>query len=127
MPAAPPRPVRHPPPPTGGREGALPLDQVLQGDCVEVLGRFPPASFDLVFADPPYNLQLKQELWRPNQTRVAGVDDDWDRFVSFAEYDGFTRAWLSACRRVLKPTGSLWGIGTHHNISRAGAILRDLV
>ncbi|MBM2844583.1 MAG: putative modification methylase [Anaerolineales bacterium] len=126
MPAAPPRTVRNRPPPTGAREGALPLDQVLQGDCVEVLGRLPQASVDMVFADPPYNLQLTQELWRPNQTRVAGVDDDWDRFASFAEYDAFTRAWLSACRRVLKPTGSLWVIGTYHNIYRVGAILQDL-
>src|SRR3989337_2102856 len=126
MPAAPPRTVRNRRLPIRGREAALPLDQILQGDCVEVLGRLPKASFDLVFADPPYNLQLTQELWRPNQTRVAGVDDDWDRFASFAEYDAFTRAWLSACRRVLKPTGSLWVIGTYHNIYRVGAILQDL-
>src|SRR3989304_2930662 len=126
MPGAPPRSVRNRPPPTGGREGALPLDQVLQGDCVEVLGRLPPASFDLVFADPPYNLQLTQELWRPNQTRVAGVDDDWDRFASFADYDAFTRAWLAASRRGRNRTGSLWVIGTYHNIYRVGAILQDL-
>src|SRR3989304_465492 len=126
MPGAPPRSVRNRPPPTGGREGALPLDQVLQGDCVEVLGRLPPASFDLVFADPPYNLQLTQELWRPNQTRVAGIDDDWDRFASFAEYDAFTRAWLSACRRGLKPPGSPWGLRPSHNIYRVGAILQGL-
>jgi modification methylase len=80
----------------------------------------------LVFADPPYNLQLKQELWRPNQTRVDAVDDEWDRFASFEEYDRFTRAWLSACRRVLKDTGTLWVIGSYHNIYRVGAILQDL-
>lgn len=108
------------------REAALPLDQILQGDCVEVLGRLPQGSVDTVFADPPYNLQLTQELWRPNQTRVDAVDDAWDRFSSFEEYDAFSRAWLAACRRVLKPTGSLWVIGTYHNIYRVGAILQDL-
>ena len=125
MPGAPSRTVRNRPPPTGGRE-ALPLDEILQGDCVDVLSRLPQASVDMVFADPPYNLQLTQDLWRPNQTRVEGVDDAWDRFASFAEYDAFTRAWLSACRRVLKPTGSLWVIGTYHNIYRVGSILQDL-
>jgi modification methylase len=104
----------------------LALDQILQGDCIEVLGRLPEACVDLVFADPPYNLQLTQELWRPNQTRVNGVDEAWDRFANFAEYDAFTRDWLAACRRILKPTGSLWVIGTYHNIYRVGAILQDL-
>jgi modification methylase len=106
--------------------GDLPVDRIVQGDCLEVLPGLPAASVDLVFADPPYNLQLSQELWRPNQTRVDGVDDEWDRFASFADYDDFTRAWLSACRRVLKPAGSLWVIGTYHNIYRVGAILQDL-
>jgi modification methylase len=104
----------------------LPLNQVLQGDCLEILQRLPPESVDLVFADPPYNLQLRQELWRPNMTRVDGVDEDWDQFSSFAAYDEFTRAWLAACRRLLKPTGALWVIGTYHNIFRVGAILQDL-
>jgi len=104
----------------------LPLDQVLQGDSLEVLASLPPESVDLVFADPPYNLQLRQELWRPNQTRVAAVDDDWDQFSGFAAYDRFTRAWLSACRRVLKRTGTLWVIGTYHNIFRVGTALQDL-
>ncbi len=104
----------------------LPLDQILAGDCVEVLASFPEGSIDLVFADPPYNLQLQHELWRPNMTRVDAVDDAWDKFGSFAEYDAFTRAWLSACRRVLKDTGTLWVIGTYHNIHRVGAILQDL-
>ena len=81
---------------------------------------------DLVFADPPYNLQLQQELWRPNMTQVDAVDDDWDQFAGFAEYDRFTRAWLSACRRVLKDTGTIWVIGSYHNIYRVGAILMDL-
>ena len=105
---------------------SLPLDEILQGDCVQVLGRLPEASVDMVFADPPYNLQLSQPLWRPNQTFVEGVDDDWDRFASLEEYDAFTRAWLAACRRVLKPTGTLWVIGSYHNIYRVGAILQDL-
>jgi modification methylase len=109
-----------------GHPPSLPLDRILEGDCVEVLGRLPEASVDLVFADPPYNLQLSQELWRPNQTRVEGVSDDWDRFESFAAYDAFTRSWLTAVRAVLKPSGSLWVIGTYHNIFRVGAILQDL-
>jgi modification methylase len=104
----------------------LPLDQVIHGDCLEVLASLPEASIDLVFADPPYNLQLSQELWRPNMTRVDAVDDAWDRFGSFAEYDAFSREWLSACRRVLKESGTLWVIGTYHNIYRLGAILQDL-
>jgi DNA modification methylase len=90
------------------------------------LSRIPENSIDLVFADPPYNLQLKQELWRPNMTRVDAVDDDWDRFDSFSEYDRFTRKWLAACRRVLKETGTIWVIGTYHNIFRVGSILQDL-
>jgi len=104
----------------------LPIDQALQGDCVETLSGFPPESVDLVFADPPYNLQLHQELWRPNMTRVDAVDNEWDRFDSFADYDAFTSAWLEACRRVLKPSGTLWAIGTYHNIFRVGSILQDL-
>jgi modification methylase len=108
------------------RSNRLPLDQVLEGDCIELLAEFPEASIDLVFADPPYNLQLSHELWRPNQTRVDGVAEAWDRFADFAAYDAFTRAWLEACRRVLKPSGSLWVIGTYHNIFRVGAILQDL-
>ncbi len=81
---------------------------------------------DLVFADPPYNLQLGGELYRPNNTRVAGVDDDWDRFVGFEAYDAFTRDWLAECQRVLKDTGTLWVIGSYHNIFRVGATLQDL-
>jgi modification methylase len=79
-----------------------------------------------VFADPPYNMQLGGDLWRPNQTKVDAVNDDWDKFGSFAEYDAFTKAWLSAARRVLKDTGTLWVIGSYHNIYRVGAILQDL-
>ncbi|PWH20817.1 MAG: DNA methyltransferase [Ardenticatenia bacterium] len=104
----------------------LPLDQVVLGDCVEVLERLPPDSIDLIFADPPYNLQLRQELWRPNSTRVDGVDDEWDRFSDFAAYDAFTEAWLRACQRVLKSTGTIWVIGTYHNIFRIGRLMQDL-
>ena len=85
-----------------------------------------PARVDLVFADPPYNLQLEGRLTRPDQSEVDAVDDDWDKFASFAAYDDFTRAWLLACRRVLKPNGALWVIGSYHNIFRVGAILQDL-
>jgi site-specific DNA-methyltransferase (adenine-specific) len=105
---------------------ALPLDQVIIGDCIEVMNRLPERCVDLIFADPPYNLQLQQELYRPNLTRVDAVDDEWDRFESFEAYDQFTTAWLTAARRVLKDTGTLWVIGTYHNIFRIGKILQDL-
>jgi len=101
-------------------------DQILLGDCTEILSQLPEHSVDLVFADPPYNLQLSQELWRPNHTRVNGVEDKWDKFASFEEYDQFTHLWISGCRRILKDTGTLWVIGTYHNIYRVGAILQDL-
>jgi site-specific DNA-methyltransferase (adenine-specific) len=104
----------------------LNLDQIILGDCIEILAQLPENSVDLVFADPPYNLQLSQELWRPNRTLVEAVNDEWDKFTSFEEYDQFTRSWLSSCRRVLKDTGTLWVIGTYHNIYRVGAILQDL-
>jgi len=104
----------------------LSLDKILHGDCVEVLGTLPEKSIDLIFADPPYNLQLSQELWRPNMTKVDAVDDDWDQFSSFEDYDVFSRAWLTACHRVLKDTGTIWVIGSYHNIFRIGAIMQDL-
>jgi modification methylase len=111
----------------GEKGGAkLPLDRIIVGDCIEALGALPEASVDLVFADPPYNLQLNNELFRPDNSRVDGVDEDWDKFGSFAAYDAFTRDWLAACRRVLKPAGSLWVIGSYHNIFRVGSILQDL-
>ena len=104
----------------------LPLDQVIHGDCLAVLPTLPERSVDLIFADPPYNLQLRQELWRPNMTRVDAVRDEWDQFSDFAAYDRFTRAWLTECRRVLKDTGTLWVIGSYHNIHRVGSTLLDL-
>ena len=105
---------------------ALPLDRIIKGDCVAELNKLPPKSVDLVFADPPYNLQLDGKLTRPDQSKVDGVDDEWDRFASFADYDAFTRNWLRGCRRVLKPGGALWVIGSYHNIFRVGTILQDL-
>jgi len=104
----------------------LPRNTILQGNCIDVLANFPDKSVDLVFADPPYNLQLSQELLRPDSSVVDAVDDDWDHFESFSAYDEFSRAWLSACQRVLKDTGSLWVIGSYHNIYRIGSILQDL-
>lgn len=102
------------------------LDHIYQGDCRDILARLPEKSVDLIFADPPYNLQLQGALLRPNQTLVDAVDDDWDQFADFAAYDQFTREWLSACRRVLKDNGTLWVIGSYHNIYRVGSILQDL-
>src|SRR5690554_4378589 len=102
------------------------LNTIIKGDCVAALNRLPEKSVDVVFADPPYNLQLEGELRRPDQSRVDAVDDDWDRFDSFAAYDAFTRAWLLAVRRVLKPNGTIWVIGSYHNIFRVGAIMQDL-
>ncbi len=102
------------------------VDRIITGDCIAELRALPRECADLVFADPPYNLQLEGELMRPNNTRVAGVDDDWDKFADFAAYDAFTRDWLTACRDVLKPDGALWVIGSYHNIFRVGAQLQDL-
>jgi modification methylase len=102
------------------------LDTIIQGDCVAALEKLPARSVDLVFADPPYNLQLAGELTRPDQSKVDAVDDAWDKFADFGAYDAFTRAWLLACRRILKPDGALWVIGSYHNIFRVGTILQDL-
>src|SRR5246127_2002896 len=100
--------------------------RVLVGDCVAELEKLPASCVDLVFADPPYNLQLQGDLKRPDDSRVDAVDDAWDKFASFAAYDDFTRAWLLACRRVMKPNATLWVIGSYHNIFRVGALLQDL-
>jgi modification methylase len=110
---------------TDGRAGALPLNRVLGGDCIEVMRSLPAASVDLVFADPPYNLQLRGELHRPDNSLVDAVDDAWDRFPSFEAYDRFTRDWLAAARRLLKPHGAIWVIGSYHNIFRLGTALQD--
>ncbi|MGH6796363.1 MAG: site-specific DNA-methyltransferase [Methylocella sp.] len=109
----------------GQAPGALPLDEIIEGDCMEEMPRLPPECVDLVFADPPYNLQLESHLSRPDQSLVAGVDDDWDKFASFSDYDNFTRAWLTAVRRVMKKDATIFVIGSYHNIFRAGSILQD--
>jgi modification methylase len=103
----------------------LPLNQIVAGDCIDVMNSLPAGSVDLIFADPPYNLQLKGELHRPDNSRVDAVDDHWDQFSSFAAYDKFTREWLAAARRLLKPTGAIWVIGSYHNIFRVGSALQD--
>jgi modification methylase len=111
---------------TPDSDSAAPSDRVLVGDCIPLLGEIAAGSVDLVFADPPYNLQLQNDLKRPDDSKVDAVDDDWDQFASFADYDAFTRAWLGACRRVMKPHATLWVIGSYHNIYRVGALLQDL-
>lgn len=103
-----------------------PLNQILQGNCIEILNSLPENSVDLVFADPPYNLQLQNDLYRPDQSKVDAVNNHWDKFSSFAAYDEFTLAWLRASQRVLKETGTIWVIGSYHNIYRVGAIMQDL-
>ena len=104
---------------------SLPLDQILPGDCVEVMNALPAGSVDLIFADPPYNLQLKGDLHRPDNSLVDAVDDAWDRFGSFGAYDAFTRDWLAAAHRLLKPDAAIWVIGSYHNVFRVGATLQD--
>jgi modification methylase len=103
----------------------LPLDEILVGDCLTLLRSLPPASVHCIFADPPYNLQLAGSLHRPDNSLVDAVDDEWDRFADFAAYDAFSRAWLAECRRVLRRDGTLWVIGSYHNIFRLGSILQD--
>ncbi|MEO1548820.1 MAG: site-specific DNA-methyltransferase [Pseudomonadota bacterium] len=110
---------------TTGAVAKLPRDTILAGDCIQVMRGLPEGSVDLIFADPPYNLQLKGELHRPDNSRVDAVDDAWDQFSSFAAYDAFSRAWLAEARRVLKPDGAIWVIGSYHNIFRLGTALQD--
>ena len=101
-------------------------NRILVGECLALLATLPDRSVDMVFADPPYNLQLGGDLLRPNHTRVDGVDEEWDKFTDFAAYDAFTRAWLAEARRVLKDDGCLWVIGSYHNIFRVGTAVQDL-
>jgi modification methylase len=103
----------------------LPLDSILQGDCIAEMARLPEKSVDMIFADPPYNLQLGGDLFRPEGGRVDAVDDDWDKFDSLATYDDFTREWLAEARRILKDNGTIWVIGSYHNIYRVGSLLQD--
>jgi len=105
---------------------SLPLNQILHGNCIDVLKSLPACSVDCIFADPPYNLQLRNDLYRPDMSKVDAVDDGWDHFADFKEYDKFTLEWLSAGMRVLKDTGTIWVIGSYHNIYRVGAIMQDL-
>jgi len=108
-----------------GAAKALPLNTILDGDCIEAMNSLPAESIDLIFADPPYNLQLRGDLNRPDNSKVDAVDDHWDQFSSFAAYDKFTSEWLKAARRLLKPNGAIWVIGSYHNIFRVGATLQN--
>ena len=101
-------------------------NKILQGNSIEILKKIPDETFDLVFADPPYNLQLDKNLERPDNSKVSAVNDKWDQFSSFKQYDNFTSEWLSECRRVLKKNGAIWVIGTYHNIFRVGKTIQDL-
>jgi site-specific DNA-methyltransferase (adenine-specific) len=100
--------------------------RIYNGNCIDILKKLPEKSANLIFADPPYNLQLKQELYRPNQTKVDGVNDDWDKFSTNADYDNFTREWLRSCQRVMRDNATIWVIGSYHNIFRVGKIMMDL-
>ncbi|MCF6320301.1 MAG: modification methylase [Rhizobiaceae bacterium] len=102
------------------------LNSIIKGDCIAAMEKLPKNSIDVIFADPPYNLQLEGDLHRPDQSKVDAVDDDWDKFSNFAAYDAFTRAWLMAARRVLKPDGTIWVIGSYHNIFRVGCAMQDM-
>jgi DNA modification methylase len=108
------------------KEGKLPINSIIKGDCIKELKKLPENSIDLIFADPPYNLQLNGELYRPNQTKVDAVNDKWDKFENFKEYDNFSFEWIKECKRVLKPTGTIWIIGSYHNIFRVGKIMQDI-
>ncbi|QEX20891.1 methyltransferase [Hypericibacter adhaerens] len=103
-----------------------PFDRIVEGDSIRVMASLPPESVDMIFADPPYNLQLQGDLHRPNHSKVDGVEEAWDKFADFASYDRFTADWLKAARRILKPDGTIWVIGSYHNIFRVGATLQDL-
>jgi len=115
-----------PPAPLKSKVTALPLNTILRGDSIELMRSLPSGCLDAVFADPPYNLQLGGDLLRPDHSLVDAVDDDWDKFSDFASYDKFTYDWLKEAKRLLKPDGSLWVIGSYHNIFRVGAILQNL-
>jgi modification methylase len=104
----------------------LPLDTIVRGDCIAAMKAMPAKSVDCIFADPPYNLQLGGELFRPDGSHVDAVTDDWDKFASLKHYDAFSRAWLAEAHRVLKDDGSIWVIGSYHNIFRVGVAVQDL-
>jgi modification methylase len=113
-------------PKSNGGLRVLPFDTIINGDCIAAMDTLPASSVDMIFADPPYNLQLEGELVRPNNTKVDAVDDDWDKFADFATYDRFTEAWLKSARRILKDDGTIWVIGSYHNIFRVGTKLQDI-
>ncbi len=102
------------------------LNKIVCGDCLKELKKIPDNSFDLVFADPPYNMQIGENLIRPDSSKVNGVNDEWDKFDSFKHYDEFCKTWLSECKRILKDEGSIWVIGSYHNIFRLGYHLQNL-
>ena len=102
------------------------LNSIVVGDCVKILKNYPDNSVDLIFADPPYNLQLNDKLLRPDRSEVLGVNENWDKFSSFETYDNFLTSWLKECQRILKPTGSIWVIGSYHNIFRVGRVIQDI-
>lgn len=104
----------------------LPINQIIHGNCIDIMQSFPDESVDLIFADPPYNLQLRGDLWRPDNSQVNNVNDDWDHFGDYAHYDKFMRAWLKEAQRILKPISSIWVCGTYHNVYRVGSIMQDL-
>ena len=104
----------------------MPTNKIFKGNCIKIMSGLPENSVDLIFADPPYNLQLGGDLHRPDNSKVNAVDDQWDKFSSFSTYDKFTQEWLKEARRILKPNGALWVIGSYHNIFRVGASLQDL-
>ena len=104
---------------------ALPLNTIMETDCIEAMNSLPANSIDLIFADPPYNLQLRGDLHRPDSSKVDAVDNDWDKFSSFSLYDTFTKNWLSAARRTLKPNGAIWVVGSYHNIFRVGSEIQN--
>jgi len=112
--------------PLSEMDGEVPVNRIVLGDCVEAMNRLPEGSIDTIFADPPYNLQLGGDLFRPDNSKVDAVDDAWDKFDNLASYDDFTKQWLTAARRALKDDGTLWVIGSYHNIFRVGALLQDL-
>ena len=101
-------------------------NKIINGDSLKELKKIPKETFDLIFADPPYNLQLKNQLTRPDRSKVSAVNDKWDQFESFKKYDDFTYAWLDECKRILKKNGAIWVIGSYHNIFRVGSVIQNL-
>ena len=101
-------------------------NKIINGDSLEELKKIPRETFDLIFADPPYNLQLKGELTRPDRSKVSAVNDKWDQFENFKKYDEFTYEWINECKRILKKDGAIWVIGSYHNIFRVGTAIQNL-